>query len=195
MTVIGLTGGFATGKSFVASIFASYGARVIDADRIAHRLTRKGTPAYRRIVRTFGPSILTRGGAIDRRKLAGVVFADRRKRLTLERIVHPGVVREIGRRITGARPDAVVVIDAPLLIEAGLERLVDRLVVVTASRERQIERGVKKFGMTREEARRRIAQQMPLALKARMADFVIRNNGTKPETKKQARKVWCAVWT
>lgn len=194
MTIIGLTGGFATGKSFVASVFASCGARVIDADRIAHRLVRRGTPLYRRILREFGRDILTRGGAIDRRKLAGVVFADRRKRRRLEKIVHPAVVREIRRRIAAARPDDALVIDAPLLIEAGLAGLVDRLVVVTASRARQVERGVRKFGMTPAEARRRIAQQMPLARKARMADFVITNNGTKPETRRKARKVWCSVW-
>ena len=193
--IIGLTGGFGTGKSFIASLFKSYGARVIDADRIAHQVTRRGTPSYHRIVRVFGRGILKANGALDRTKLAAIVFTDRPKRLVLEQIVHPVVIRTIMARISRARFGSAVVIDAPLLVESGLAKIVDCLVVATASRKRQVERCVKKFGITSAEAKKRISSQIPLRRKVQIADYVIHNDGARPETRKQARKVWCAVWT
>lgn len=190
MKIIGLTGSFGTGKTFVASIFRTLGARVIDADMITHGLLKKGTGVYRDIVKAFGKPILSRGGDIDRHRLAAVVFADKKKRALLERIVHPRVISSIIARTCKAKFGDVVVIDAPLLIEADLGRIVDELVVVKASRKRQIERAMKKSGMGRRDAQRRIDSQIPLNRKIEMADFVIDNDGTMSETRKITRKVW-----
>ena len=151
MKVIGLTGSFGTGKTFVASILRSLGANVLDADVMARAAVKKGTPAYRKIVAAFGTKVLRKSGALDRRKLAAVVFADRKALRALERIVHPEVIRMIRARIRNAGPEDIVVIDAPLLVEAKLTGLVDKLVVVTCTKKRQIERCVKKFRIEKAE--------------------------------------------
>jgi dephospho-CoA kinase len=190
MTVLGLTGSFGTGKSFVASVFRSLGAKVLDADAIAHECLRKGRPAYRKVVRAFGTSVLGAGGAIARPKLARLVFGDRRKLARLERIVHPEVIGVLKRHIRKAGRTGVIVIDAPLLVEAKATRLVDRLVVVTCSQERQIERCGRKFRIGRQEVLKRIGRQIPLKKKVRMADFVIDNNGPKSRTTRQVKKLW-----
>lgn len=194
MKIIGLTGGCGTGKSFVAAEFKALGAKIIDADRMAHRAIAKGTPAYRKIVKRFGREVLTAAGSVDRKSLARIVFNDARALAALENIVHPEVIRMIMARIARARVGDIVVLDAPLLIEANLAGITDLLVVVNASRKRQITRCVRKFGVCREEVLRRIDSQIPLRQKILMADFVIDNNGAKAATKKQVRKVWCAVW-
>ncbi len=188
--VIGLTGSFGTGKTLVASVFKRLGARVLDADRIAHSACAKGKPAYREIVEVFGAGILDKDRKIDRSKLSGVVFSDGKKLTRLERIVHPHVVAAIRDGIKKAGPAGVVVVDAPLLIEARLSGIVDVLVVVTSPRKSQIERCMKKFHMERGDVLKRISSQMPIGMKIKMADFVVRNEGTRAETEKQVRKVW-----
>lgn len=190
MTIIGLTGSIGTGKTFVASVLRSLGAKVVDADRIAHSAIAKGKPAYRKVIRTFGDGILDSRGNIDRKALGRIVFADRKKLKALNRIVHPEVIRIIKRSAAGAGKAKAVVIDAPLLVEAGLDRDVDTLVVVASSRKAQLERCAKKRGLSKAEALRRIASQIPLREKIRRADFVIYNNGTKAETIKSVRRVW-----
>ena len=190
MKVIGLTGSFGTGKTFVASVFKSLGAKVLDADKIAHDVIKKGRPAHRRIVAAFGVSVLARGGNIDRKRLAGIVFEDIRKLKKLNSIVHPEVVAFIKSRIDRTGGDDVIVIDAPLLVEASLTKITDSLVVVKASKARQVERCVKKFCMEREDVLKRIRHQIPMRKKVRMADFVIDNDGTRSETRRQAKKVW-----
>jgi len=190
MMIIGLTGSIGTGKTFVASVFRSLGAEVLDADRIAHGVIRRPTAAYRKIVRIFGPGILDSRGNIDRKKLGRIVFADRKKLRKLDRIVHPEVIRVIKKRAAGAGKGSVVVIDAPLLVEAGLDRMVDALVVVTSSRKAQIDRCRKKSGLAESEVLKRIASQIPLKEKVRRADFIIDNNGTKTKTRKLVRSVW-----
>jgi len=188
--VIGLTGSFGTGKTFVASIFRRLGAKVLDADSIARSTVAKGSPAYRKVVRAFGLSILDKGGEIDRKALAGIVFADRKARLRLERIVHPEVIAAIKKGIKRSGAADIVIVDAPLLIEARLADIADTLVVVTSPRKRQIERCMKKFCMDRGDVLKRIGSQIPLKRKVEMADFVVDNSGAKPETAKQVRKVW-----
>jgi len=191
MTVIGLTGSFGTGKTFVASIFRSFGARVIDADVIAHRVIRKGSSAHKKIVAAFGRSILGPSGQINRSKLASRVFASPSKVAKINRIVHPEVIRIIKARISaGADKDAVVVIDAPLLIEARLLNIVDKLVVVKSSKKRQIERCRKKFQIKQVEVLKRIGSQMSMKRKLKMADFVVKNDSTRSSTRRQVRKVW-----
>lgn len=194
MKIIGLTGSFGTGKTLVASVFRSLGAKVIDADKLARGSLKKGSPVYRKIVMEFGRSVLSSGGSIDRKKLAARVFADKAKRTKLERIIHPEVIRSIMTEIGLARSGDTVVIDAPLLIEAGLAKAVGTVIVVKASRARQIERCMKKFGMDKRDVERRIDSQIPLNRKIRMADFVIDNNGTVSETITKTRKVWRKIW-
>lgn len=188
--VIGLTGSFGTGKTFVASIFKSLGAKVVDADRIAHEVIRKGTPEYRRIVKIFGKSILAGRGEIDRKKLGEVVFSDAALLRKLTKVVHPQIIRKIKRFVESAGKKDIVVIDAPLLIEANLNKLIDKLVVVKCSKRRQIERCQKKFCLQKKEILKRIESQMSLKRKLKMADIVIDNSLTKAYTKKQVRKVW-----
>jgi len=194
MKVIGLTGSFGTGKTTVASIFKSLGARVIDADKIAHSSIKKGTPAHKRIVSAFGDRILTKGGEIDRKSLGRKVFASRKNIERLNRIIHPAVISYIKKSLRKIAKDAVVVIDAPLLIEANLAGLADLLIVVKASRENQVARCMKKFKMKRIDVLKRIGHQIPVERKIGMADFVIDNDGTRSETRIQVRKVWEGIW-
>ena len=188
--IIGLTGSFGTGKTFVASIFRTLGAKVVDADRIAHQVIRKGSPEYRRVVHLFGKDILNKAGEIDRKRLSGIVFSDKALLKRLTRIVHPAVIKEIRRYIRGAGEKNAVVVDAPLLLEANLADLVDKLVVVKCSKRRQIARCQEKFCLQKKEILRRIESQIPLKRKIKMADFVIDNNQTRSNTKRQVRKVW-----
>jgi len=188
--VIGVTGGFGTGKSFVSSVFAKLGGRVLDADRIAHEVIRKGRPAHRRIVAAFGKYILDKNGEIDRRKLARAAFGSKTAVKRLNTIIHPTVIASIKKEIKHVGRGEVIVIDAPLLLEAGLEGLADRIVVVSASRKNQIARAVKKFRITRAECIKRIRSQMPLKAKMAAADFIIYNDGSKKETEWQSRNIW-----
>lgn len=174
--LIGLTGGVATGKSTVASMFKRCGAVIIDADVLARSVVEPGKPAWREIVKLFGRGVLNPDRTINRRVLGGIVFRDPAKLRRLERIVHPRVSREQRRLVRSAfarDPRAVVVYDVPLLFEAGIERTVDHIIVVSADRDVQIARLQKRDGLSRTDALRRIKSQMPLAKKRRLADFVL----------------------
>jgi dephospho-CoA kinase len=195
MKVIGLTGSFGSGKTFVASIFHSLGAKVIDADKLAHDVIRKPRAEYKRIVKLFGKGILNKQGQIDRKKLGSIVFADKVLLGKLNRIVHPQVIKQIKRSIGNARQSDVLVIDAPLLLEAGLERLVDKLVVVKCIKERQVKRCQEKFYLQKKQVMQRLANQIPLKKKMNLADLVIDNSGSMSRTRKQVRKAWEArLW-
>lgn len=173
MILIGLTGGVATGKSTVAKMFEHCGAIVIDADQLAREVVQPGKPAWRGIIRRFGRSVVNQDRTINRQVLGQIVFHNRTKLRQLERIIHPRVAREqIRLTREAARKDrhAVVVYDVPLLFEAGIDKRVDRIIVVTADRETQIARLKKRNGLTRAEALRRIKSQMPLARKKRLAN-------------------------
>ena len=190
MKVIGLTGSFGTGKTFVASIFRSLGATILDADRIAHKVIRKPGPEYARIVKLFGKEILDKKGEIDRGKLGKIVFSNEALLKKLNSIVHPKVIKVIERSVGNSDKNDVIVIDAPLLVEANLKRLVDRLVVVKCEKRRQIERCQEKFCLTEKEISRRIKSQIPLKKKMKMADLVIDNSRTRSQTREQVRKAW-----
>ena len=180
MILIGLTGGVATGKSTVAKMFERCGAIVIDADKLARDVVRPGKPAWREIVRRFGTSVLNGDQTINRQILGQIVFQNRTKRRQLERIIHPRVAHEqarLTRQAARQDPKAIVIYDVPLLFEAGIDKRVDKTVVVTTGRETQIARLKKRNGLTRSEALRRIKSQMPLTLKRRHADYVL--DGTK----------------
>jgi dephospho-CoA kinase len=188
--VIGLTGGLGTGKTFVASVFRSLGAKVIDADLAARSEIRKGSACYRKVVSAFGPRILRRSGEIDRRSLADIVFSDRRALKRLERIVHPPVIKAIESQIVRSRARDVLVIDAPLLMEAGLAKRADMVVVVHASKRTQLARLSKERSMKRSDALKRISAQMPMNRKIGAADRVIYNDGTKSQTRRQVKELW-----
>lgn len=194
MKVIGVTGSFGTGKTTVASMFKAKGAIVIDADRIARALTRKGTPEYKKIKSIFGVEILKRGGEIDRKKLAAIVFDKKEYLKKLNNIVHPGIIRKIRENIGKAGRDKIVVIDAPLLVEAGLSGIADFLVVVKCPVREQIKRCVTKRRMNKKDVLKRIGSQIPMKKKVAIADFVIDNEVAKSYTKKQVEKVWRKVW-
>ena len=189
MLTIGLTGSFGTGKTTVARMFQKCGAKVLDADKIAHDLMGRHSRSFKKILRSFGPEILTHG-QINRKKLGKAVFRDERLLKRLTAILHPEVILEIKKNIAHARKNKpVIVIDAPLLIEAGIHRFSDILIVVKADRSQQLLR-LKKRGIPRAEALRRIKVQMPLAAKIRMADIVIDNRGNLNQTKKQVEEIW-----
>jgi dephospho-CoA kinase len=184
--VIGITGNFGTGKSYVASLFRALGARVIDADRIAHEVIRRGRGEYAKAVAVFGREILDKKRNIDRKKLAGAVFSDKEKLKALNSIIHPAVIEYIRKRIRRSGGERrMIVIDAPLLIEAGLAGMVDSLIVVKCPRREQIKRCMRKFKMKKGEVFKRIKNQMKMSEKIKLADFVIDNGGTKAGTKRQ----------
>lgn len=189
--VIGLTGNIATGKSTVAHMLADLGADVIDADSVAHRVMRSGTPAYAAIVEAFGQGILRADGEVDRKRLGAIVFSDPDALRCLEEIVHPATVRAIGRRIETAAA-AVVVLEAIKLFEAGLHERCDSVWVTVCRHEQQIERLVAGRDLSRAEARQRVEAQRPQEQRALLADVVIDNSGSIDETREQVLAGWTA---
>jgi dephospho-CoA kinase len=188
--ILGLTGSFGSGKSTVARMFEELGeARVIDADAIAHQVQTPGGAAYQEIHEAFGSGILCPDGTIDRRKLASIVFSDNAKRELLNSIVHPKVRMEELRLLEEYRNTPLVVLMVPLLLENRMERLADRIAVVTVTEEARLERLRKRQPISVEEIGRRLATQMPDAEKARLADFIIDNGGSLESTREQVKKI------
>ena len=192
MLSVGVTGSFGTGKTTVARMLARYGAKVLDADKIAHQLLKRRGPCFKAVVARYGKDILTKG-RIDRRKLGRVVFDDPKKLKNLEKVIHPFIIKEIKfnlRRLAHSKRKGIVVVDVPLLFEAGLHRMVDKVIVVKANRATQIQRLVKRTGMKRNDIIKRIEIQMPIRHKIRRADFVIDNGGSLAQTRKQVKMIW-----
>jgi dephospho-CoA kinase len=190
--LIGLTGNIATGKSQVARMLAGLGARVLDADRIAHSVMAPGGPAHAAVVEEFGPRVVASGGTVDRVKLGAIVFRDAAALERLEAIVHPQVVAEIDHQVAEALEPAVVV-EAIKLIEAGMHHGCDELWVVTAPRPVQIARLVAGRGLSEEEAALRVDAQPPQEKKAALADRVIVNDGSLDELRGQVETAWAQV--
>jgi dephospho-CoA kinase len=186
--VIGITGNFGAGKTAVADVFRRLGARIIDADRIAHTIMKPRTPAYKEIVTVFGRRVLV-GSYISRRRLAEMVFSDKKKLKKLNKITHPRILRMIKSRIKKLSDNEILVIDAPLLIESGLLPWVDRLIVVKCNLKIQMQR-LKKSGLTANQIRTRLSFQLPQGEKIRFADFVIDNSSRRSRTEKQVREIW-----
>lgn len=192
--LIGLTGNIATGKSAVAQMLADKGALVIDADKVAHRVMEPGGPAYQGVIEAFGPDILTGpGGAIDRRRLGALVFADKAALRRLEAIVHPAVIADIDRQIAEATQPAIVV-EAIKLLETGMHRRYDALWVVTAPRSVQIERLMRFRGLSKDEAALRVDAQSPQEEKAARADRVFVNDGHLDELQAKVDQAWEHLW-
>jgi dephospho-CoA kinase len=193
MLNVGLTGGIASGKSTVARMLAEKGALIIDFDELAHTAEDPDGEVWREIVRHFGSEILYGDGKIDRRRLGECVFADREKLELLNSLVHPAVFEQWRRRLEEIRktqPEAIVLSDIPLLIEAGLKPMVDMVFLVYLHPEEQIARLMARNGYSREEAESRLASQMPIGEKLPYADIVIRNEGSLEETRRAADEVW-----
>jgi dephospho-CoA kinase len=187
MLRVGLTGGIASGKSTVAEIFREQACAVIEADLLAHDYLKPENPVSQEVVREFGPGILDASGKIDRAKLGELVFGDAQKLARLNAIIHPRVLSEIGRRLDKlSKPGgpSVAVVVAALHVETGYHKSFDRLVVAWCRPEQQVERLILR-GLTREQAEKRIASQLPIQEKRRLADDVIDCSGTMEETRRQ----------
>lgn len=190
---MGVTGNIGCGKSTVASMFKTKDVQVIDADVLAHKLYSAGSSTYRKIKKAFGDRIIQPDNRIDRVKLAKIVFADKPALATLNNIVHPQVIREINRRIKNSAK-RIIILDAALIIEAGLRKIVDNLVVVTAKKSQQILRGQRSSGFSRDQIARIIKSQISQKEKSRFADFIIDNSGSIGKTRKQVLAIRRNLW-
>jgi dephospho-CoA kinase len=195
MLRVGLTGNIAAGKSSVARVWQSLGARVVDADVLAREAVAPGTPALARIRDTWGGAVLAGDGSLDRAAVREIVFRDGAARARLEAIVHPEVARLRDEAFRAAEAEGLplVVADVPLLFEVGLEDDFDVVVLVDAPEPVRAERIVRTRGLDAEAARRMIAAQMPAARKRERADFVIENDGDEAGLRREATRVWQAL--
>lgn len=190
---IGLTGGIACGKSTVAELLQDLGAAVIDADLEAKLLMRPGLPVWSSLVHEFGSGILNFDQSINSRRLGNIVFADKQALAKLNALVHPQVLEVISGKIRGYQAEArwpAIVLDAALLFEAGADKLVDCIWVVSVNRQTQIQRLMERDKIEYCQALQRIEAQMPLADKIARADVVIDNTGTRRETWEQVLAIW-----
>jgi len=203
MLKVGLTGGIASGKSIVGHMFVAPGAHLVEADRIAHSLMQPAEPVYNEVVRHFGREILNPDGTVNRSKLAEAAFgppgADQRSSRVadLNRIVHPAVIRsqeEWMHAVSLQDPNGVAMVEAALLIEAGVAKRFDRLIVVTCNVEQRAERFAQRQQIdvktARAEVARRMAAQLPDEEKIKAADYVIDNSGTLEQTRDQVQQIW-----
>jgi len=193
MLRVGLTGGLASGKSSVGQSLAALGCHLIQADRLGHEVLLPGGEAYEGAVREFGAGILTPDGKIDRRRLADIVFRDPERLAALNRLVHPPVIRREGELIAEAAardPHGVAVVEAAILIETGRHTLFDRIVLAVSTLEQQIERAMRRDGLSREDVLVRLARQTPLEEKRKFAHYVIDTSGPKEETLRQVRETY-----
>lgn len=193
MLLIGLTGGIASGKTTVAGMLGRQGAVVLDADQIAREVVSPGRPAWREITARFGDAVIAADGSVDRARLGELVFNDPSLLRELNAIVHPRVGQELASRtdeIRRRQPEAVLIYDVPLLIEAGMQNAVDLVLLVYVSPDVQLKRLRERDGFSEEEALARIGSQMPLDDKRKYADAVIDNSGSLEETAGQVRRFW-----
>ena len=190
MVIMGVTGGYGTGKTTVTGMFKKLGAITVDCDRLVSDLYKPGTIIVKKIARFFGPGILNSNGCLNRGKLAGIIFADTKKRDKINRLVHPAVKRRMLEIIDTCRKKgtAVLVAEVPLLFEAGMEDWFDRIIVVYCSRKRQTQRQGR--SRQKEEILLRIKSQGRITEKKQRADFIINNNGPRAETRRQVVRIW-----
>ncbi|HBQ25678.1 MAG TPA: dephospho-CoA kinase [Syntrophomonas sp.] len=193
MKIIGLTGGIASGKSIVSSVFKELGAVILDADQIARLVVLPHQPAWEDIVKFFGPEVVNKDKSLNRAKIGDIVYNNPESLRELNRFTHPRIMqyyKDELRRIQIEQPDAIVILEVPLLYETNMDKLCQQVVVVWVDRETQIRRLMKRDNMTYEDAVRRVEAQMPLDEKVKRADFVIDNRGSIVETKEKATKYY-----
>jgi dephospho-CoA kinase len=191
--LLGVTGGIASGKTSVASMLEELGAPIIDFDVLARQIVEPGKPAWKEIVDYFGKQILQEDGTVDRKKLSKIVFRDMEKRKKLEGFTHPRILEEFVKRvneIAETDPGAIIQVVIPLLIEQNLQYMFHKILVVYIPRELQIERIAKRDGISKEEAAAILKAQLPIEEKLGYADFVVNNEGSLVETKRQVEKLW-----
>ncbi|PYN41366.1 MAG: dephospho-CoA kinase [Candidatus Rokuibacteriota bacterium] len=194
--LVGLTGGIATGKSMVSALLRQLGCEIIDADLLAREVVEPGRPAWTTIVAEFGQDVVTGDGALDRKRLGAIVFANPERRRRLEAITHPAIRERFQARLDELAEHGftgIVVFDAAVMIESGNYKNMDRLVVVVTDEPTQMARLRGRDGTDDAEGRRKIASQMPLAEKAKLADYVIDNSGDRQATAEQVRRVFAAL--
>ena len=192
MIRVGLTGGIASGKSTVCDLLREKGCQVIDADKVAHELIRRGQSCYNPVIEKFGFAILDSSGEIDRKKLGSIVFEDQSKLEILNSILHPEVIRTILmnlRELENINSSLKRIVEASLMIESGFHKSFGRLILVTCTPEQQVERVMKRNGLSLEQASKRIPLQMPLSEKIRFADYVVDNSGTLKKTQEQVNQL------
>ncbi len=193
MIIAGLTGGIASGKSTVSGFLSDAGARIIDADEIAREVVRQGMPAYDDIRSCFGVSILQADGEIDRQRLGDIIFNDPKKKARLNAIVHPRVFERTAQKIAEiemADPEAVVILDIPLLFEVGMEADLEEVIVVFVPEPLQLDRLLKRDGIDKKAAMARIRSQMPIGSKRKRASFVIDNSGSLSDSRRQTMAIY-----
>jgi dephospho-CoA kinase len=194
--LVGLTGGIATGKSTVSALFRRLGCEIIDADLLAREVVEPGEPALAQIAEEFGREVLQPDGALDRKKLGAIVFGDAARRKRLEQITHPAIRDRFLRRLAELEArgfDGIVFWDAPVMIESGGYKDMEKLVVVATDEATQCTRLCARDGVEVAEAQRKIGSQMPVAEKAKLADYVIDNAGDHAATERQVREVHAAL--
>lgn len=186
-TVIGITGGIASGKSTVSNMIADMGFTIVDADIAARAVVESGTSAFREVVTVFGEDILLKDGNINREKLGTIIFHDEEKRVKLNQIVHPAVRKYMNdqKEAAFARGESIVFMDIPLLFESNLTKMVDKTLLVYVDTDTQLQRLMNRNDLSKNEALARISSQMPLVEKKELADEIINNNGTIAHTKLQ----------
>jgi len=202
MLIAGLTGGISSGKSTVLEIFKNFGCKTVDADKIAHQLTKPGTKVLQEIARKFGREVLDRKGRLNRKRLAEAIFRDKRKRKSLNAIMHPKIIAEIIRRIEEfqkltrssrlverERKRDILLVDIPLLFEAKLKYLVDKIILVYVPQKIQIERLQRDNNLTLKEAKARISAQIPLYKKKKYADYIINGDLDSASLRKRVEVV------
>lgn len=190
---IGLTGGIASGKSTVSRLLVERGALLVDADRIAREIVLPGSPALDQIADRFGADMLLPDGSLDRKRLGNVVFSDAAERKALEEITHPAIRQEMMtqmRRLEEEHPQSLVVVDVPLLYESGLTDRFEEIVVVYVPQAIQLERLMRRDGLTEAEASERLLSQWDIELKRERADYVIDNSKGIEETRQQVEQFW-----
>jgi dephospho-CoA kinase len=187
--IIGITGSFGSGKTTVAKMFGRLGAYAIDADKVYHSLIRPGKNCYKKIVMHFGKDILGKHEYICRKKLSRIVFKDKSKLKLLNDLTHSEIIKEI-KRIIKSKKEKAVIIDAPLLIESGFYKEVDKIILVANEKDEQVKRVREVRGISAKETLKRIRMQMPFNKKLAFADFIIDNSGSKTKTLTQVNEIW-----
>jgi len=193
--IVGLTGGIVGGKSTVASMFKDLGVKIVDADKLGHSVILPHRPAWKKIIRLFGKDFLRKDLTIDREKLGKIVFANQTLLKKLNEITHPEIIKLIKKEINLAKnktysQEKVLIIDAALIYEAKIDRLMDKIIVVYIDEDEQVKRLIRRNNLSKEEALHRIKSQMSTKEKVKMADYIIDNSSSLDKTKKQVEKIW-----
>ncbi|MDN5709036.1 MAG: dephospho-CoA kinase [Planococcus sp. (in: firmicutes)] len=189
--IIGLTGSIASGKSTVSQMLKELGYPVVDADLVARQVVEPGTETLNSIAQAFGPEVIRADGSMDRERVGTIIFNDPTSRKKLNDIIHPAIRREMLRQRQAFLDEGyeTVIMDIPLLFESKLQRMVDKILVVSVSEQQQLKRLMERNGLTEQEAKARIASQLPFSVKEQGADEVLDNNGSVDNTKHQLMRI------